>query len=257
MKEYELTYQKNIRDLGGLIGYQGMKVKSGRIFRGGFLDKVTPEDEPIVLSFNLTDIVDFRGEDEVHNRPDYFIPGVSYHNFPVIEEKVDKKHSHEADGNLLWFVENMKTGREHMLEIYKETVSSPKGIEAYSNFFKVLMKDDKRVTYFHCSQGKDRAGLAAFLIEIALGVDLEVAKEDYLRSNKAMGKRVDRLIEQVKNKSFFDERYRQSLYEVFSAHIDYLEEAIKAMESQGKTIIGYIKNVLGVDIDKFRELYLE
>ena len=256
MREYKLHYQKNIRDLGGLIGYQGKKVKFGRIFRGGFLDRVAPEDVPILESFKLTDIVDFRGKEEFENRPDYVLKGVTYHNFPVIQEKVNKEDLHNEDGNLLWFIKDNRPGHDHMMEVYQETVTTPRGIEAYKNFFKVLLEDN-RVTYFHCSQGKDRAGIAAFLIEMALGVDLEVAKEDYLRSNLAMEHRVEMLIEQVKNKPFYDEKYKKSMYDVFSAKIEYLEATIAIINEKYGSILDYLKNVLEVDIDRLRKLYLE
>ena len=257
MKEYELTFQKNIRDLGGMIGYQGKKVKNGRLFRGGFLDKITSDDLPILESFHLTDVVDFRGEEEFLNRPDYRLQGVRYHNFPVIQEHVKKEHIHNEDGNLLWFVENQKNGYEHMVLIYQEMVTSPLSISAYQRFFQILTEDNDRVTYFHCSQGKDRAGLGAFFLEIALGVPLEKAKEDYLHSNKAMGNRVETLINKVKNKDFYNENYCKSLHDVFTAKIDYLEVAIKAIYEVSLDIETYLKDVLKVDINRLREIYLE
>ena len=58
MREIELYYQKNIRDLGGLVGFKKKKVKSGRIYRGGFLGHVNVEDVKIINSLHLTDIVD-------------------------------------------------------------------------------------------------------------------------------------------------------------------------------------------------------
>ena len=68
MRKIQLSYQKNIRDLGGLIGYNGLKVKNGRIYRGGFLGRVNEEDVAIIDSLHLTDIIDFRGSNEFKNR---------------------------------------------------------------------------------------------------------------------------------------------------------------------------------------------
>ena len=257
MKVYELHYQKNIRDIGGMIGFSGKKVKSGRIFRGGFLDKIAPEDVPILESFKLTDVVDFRGETEFINRPDYVLLGVKYHNFPVLQQNVKNEHLKHQDGNLLWFIGDHSSGFEHMTKIYHDMIVTKDGQEAFKNYFKILMQDDDRVIYFHCSQGKDRAGMAAFLTEIALGVSLEDAKEDYLASNKAMLIRVDTLLRQVEYKDFYNEEYKQSLFDVFSAKLAYLQVSIDAMENMSGTILDYIKNVLEVDIDRLREMYLE
>ena len=71
MREIELTFQKNIRDLGGLFGFNEKKVKKGLLYRGGFFDKISEEDAVILESLNLTDIVDFSSEAEFFCRPDF------------------------------------------------------------------------------------------------------------------------------------------------------------------------------------------
>ena len=64
MRVYELSKQKNIRDLGGLVGFQGKTIKYGRLFRGGALNNVSEEDVEILKSLKFTDIVDFRSKEE-------------------------------------------------------------------------------------------------------------------------------------------------------------------------------------------------
>ena len=259
MRELELTFQKNIRDLGGLVGYQGMKVKKGVLYRGGFLDKITEEDAKVLESLHITHVVDFRSESEFLNRPDYRLNGVSYFNFPPIKEDMKKSHvsSNMADGNLLWFVSEDSSGYQHMLDIYRKNVTSIEGKEAYRNFFKLLLDNPDGVFYFHCSQGKDRAGLAAFYLEYALGVDIKVCFEDYLKSNKAMAVRVEYLINLVKNKSFYNEKYKQSMYDVFSAKTEFLEASIEEMIRTSGSIENYIKEELQVDINLLRDRFLE
>ena len=256
MREIELHYQKNIRDLGGLVGYKGMKVKSGRIFRGGFLDKLSEEDVLVMESLHLTDIIDFRSEKENKNRPDYYFEGVNYHNFPPLTENVKKEHQQYEDGNLLWFISPGTRGRDHMMQSYRECVTTPKAIEAYRNFFKILLMDN-RIVYFHCSQGKDRAGIASCLVEIALGISQEDALKDYLKSNKAMQKRIEVLVEMVKNKPFYNEEYHHSLLDVFSAKEEYLNAAIEEMIKMHGSVLNYIKKELKVNVTKLRKLYLE
>ena len=116
---------------------------------------------------------------------------------------------------------------------------------------------DNNVVYYHCSQGKDRVGVASYLIESALGVSEEDKVEDYLLSNVAMEKRRDRLIESVKNRPFYNEQYKKDLLEVFSAKIEYLEKAIETINSKYGGPIPYLENVLKVDVNKFREMFLE
>ena len=257
MKIYEFSKQKNIRDLGGLVGYNNKTIKYGRLFRGGGLDKVSEEDIEVLNSLHITDVVDFRSKDEFNHRPDFRLENVTYHNFTTFEHEHKKEHIVHDDGNLLWFMDKEDTGFSHLLKTYKELVDTEEGQEAYRNLFKIMMQDDSRVVYFHCSQGKDRVGVAAYLIESALGVDFETIKEDYLLSNVAMDKRKHHLIEAVKDKPFYNEQYHNDLLEVFSAKLEYLYGAIEIINNKYGGVLPYLKNILNVDIEKFREMYLE
>ena len=53
---------------------------------------------------------------------------------------------------------------------------------AYQRLFDLLLQDDGN-RYFHCTAGKDRTGVAGFLIMMALGVEEEDAIQEYLLSN--------------------------------------------------------------------------
>ena len=257
MKHIELTNQKNIRDLGGLIGHQQKKVKYGKLFRGGFLDKLTLEDVVVMNSLHITDIIDFRSEKENLIHTDYPLEGATYHNFPPLLDNVKEEDQKIEDGNLLWFVAPGNTGFNHMMDSYRHMVTSKEGIEAFRNFFKIIESKEDGVFYFHCSQGKDRAGLAAYFVEIALGVSQVSACKDYLRTNKAMKSRVEYLINQVKDRPYYNEQYKSSLIAVFTAKIEYLYAAIEEMKKMHGSVLEYIKKELDVDIDKLRKLYLE
>ena len=258
MRKIELSYQKNARDLGGLVGFNGLKVKEGRIYRGGFLGRVSKSDIETIDSLHLTDIVDFRSDVEFEERPDYRFAGVKYHNFPTLlpNEKLKENNDYD-DSNLLWFLGESTDGYGHMLRTYKESLLTEKGQNAYRNFFKVLLEDDKRVVYFHCSQGKDRAGLAAYLLEIALGVSEEDAIEDYLRSNEAMEPRIRQYKGMMRYKPYYNNEYEKALEDVFSANKDYLFSVINEIKEQYGSVTNFVKDELNVDIDKLRSYYLD
>ena len=257
MRKIILTYQKNIRDFGGLIGHQGKKVKEGRIYRGGFLGRVNTQDIPIVDSLHLTDIVDFRGSSEFENRPDYPFKGVTFHNFPMMKEDVKKKDSKTEDSNLLWFLGDQTDGFKHMYNLYPELLTHKIGIKALRKFFELLLSKNDGVFYFHCSQGKDRAGLAAYLLEVALGVPEEVCREDYFATNEAMEIRVKKYIEDLHCEPFYNETYEKALRDVFFAKAEYLDHALEVVKEKYGSIENYLINELKVDIEKLRALYLE
>ena len=69
--------------------------------------------------------------------------------------------------------------------------------------------------------------------------------------------KIDRLIDQVKDKHFYNEKYHSSLVDVFSAKLEYLESAINAINEKYGSITNFLTNTLGVDIPKLKEIYLE
>ena len=257
MRKVILTYQKNIRDLGGLVGYQGKKVKEGRIYRGGFLGRVSIEDIPIVDSLHLTDIIDFRGHGEFVDRPDYRFDGVNFHNFPMMKEDVKKSESKTEDSNLLWFLGDQTDGFKHMYNLYPRLLVDSVGIKALRKFFELLLSKDNGVFYFHCSQGKDRAGLAAYLLEAALGVSEQDCHDDYFATNEAMEIRVKHYIEDLHCEPFYNETYEKALKAVFYAKAEYLDHALEVVKEKYGSIENYLVNELKVDIEKLRALYLE
>ena len=255
MKRYILSHQKNIRDLGGMIGFENRRIKEGCLFRGGALSKLNDEDIEVVKSFNLTDVVDFRSKDEFLSNPDYRLEGVTYHNFPALRQNINKEDKKIEDGNLLWFLDEDGNGFTHLRKTYGDIILTEEGQTALKNYFKVISKSDRRC-YFHCSQGKDRAGIAAFLTEIALGVNINEAIKDYLLSNEAMQERIPRLIEKIKDRPFYNEEYEKSLIDVFSAKMDYINEMIEKINLLGGFDY-YLLKILKVDVNLLRSLYLE
>ena len=259
MKTYELTKQKNIRDLGGLKTKDGRHIRYGKIIRGGLLAKLTEEDVAVINELHLTDIIDFRSSLEFESFPDYPFEGAKMHNIPVLRistQEESNKRIKSADGNLLWFLEDHTSGFEHLRKIYSEFVTSEEGIFAFKKFFEIVSKEN-RVVYFHCSQGKDRTGFAAYLFEIALGVSEKDAMDDYLLSNVAMEKRAEALLRSVEYRPFYNEEYKKDLIDVFSTKVEYMEAAINEMNKLYGSTLNFIEKALSVNIEELKAIYLE
>ena len=75
--------------------------------------------------------------------------------------------------------------RARMKDFYVLLITSTKAQKAYRNFFDVLLnaKDGEGVA-FHCTQGKDRTGIAMMLLLTALGVDKETIIKRYMKFNR-------------------------------------------------------------------------
>ena len=194
MNVINLTYTFNTRDLGGIKTVDGKVIKDNCLIRSGVLKKLSDKDIELLKSHNLKTIIDFRSEKEFVERPDVKIDGVTYLNFPALKKNnlPKKKENDHYDSNLLQLVDKDEGGMKLLLSTYHDLVTSEEGIKAYQNFFKALL-DYEGAFLWHCSQGKDRAGLAAFFLLYILGVPFEECVKDYLHTNIAMKLKIQEL----------------------------------------------------------------
>ena len=58
-------------------------------------------------------------------------------------------------------------------------------------------------------------------------------------------------------KPYYNEEYEKSLYDVFSAKKEFLDASIEEMVKMSGSVLNYIEQVLQVDINLFRQLFLE
>ena len=74
--------------------------------------------------------------------------------------------------------------RKGMEKSYRSYVSTPLGQQGYSSFLHLVLEaKGKGAVLFHCADGKDRAGIACYLLLKTLGVKDETILEDYLLTN--------------------------------------------------------------------------
>ena len=257
MKVLNLTYTFNTRELGGLKTKDGKTIKHNHLIRSGLLKRLSLEDIELLKSHNLKVVIDFRSEQEFINKPDVRIDNVKYLNFPALKHDVSKnKDNKHSDSNLLQLVDKETGGMKMLLKTYHELVTSDEGIKAYQNFFKTLIEEEGAILW-HCSQGKDRAGLAAFFLEYMLGVPMEECIKDYLYTNIAMELKIKQLTPIVLNQSNNDRTLLPHLKDVFTAKIEYLNEAINTINSTYGSIDNFIINILKVDVNRLKDKYLE
>ena len=256
MKIINLESTFNTRDLSNFKGYNGRAIKENKLIRSGHLSVLTDNDVTTLKNHDLKIVVDFRSEHEFVSRADRRIEGVTYLNFPALPKKELASSGSNADSNLLNLVNKETGGKKLLLATYKNLFLTTEGIEAYKNFFKVVSENKEGAILWHCSQGKDRAGMAAYLLEYALGVSEEDRIKDYLYTNVAMEKVIARLTPKVMKLSNNDKALLPHLYDVFTAQMDYLNAAIETINETYGSIDNYLTNVLNVDIEKLRENYL-
>lgn len=187
--EIALEGAVNFRELGGYPAADGRTVKYGLLYRGGNLDALqSPTDRKTLQSWHLRSILDLRSAGEYDKHPDPAVPGAAYRRVCAMRM---------ADGTEMDF---SSTGIERLAAekaafekaaghpvhdydwfsvLYRQM---PFGNPAYHELF-ALLEQHRAPLLFHCTCGKDRTGIAAMLILLALGASRETALADYMLTN--------------------------------------------------------------------------
>ena len=165
----------NFRDLGGYPGRDGRPLRWRRLFRSDHLAELTEADRGLLRALGVTRAFDFRGMQERAAQP-YDVPGLAQHSL-AIEPTVAQNMAELASAGLPLSAARMAALME---ELYRRLVNDE--ADRFAQWFGHLLDDDAPLV-FHCTAGKDRTGVAAALLLLALGVPREVVEQDYLLTN--------------------------------------------------------------------------
>ena len=179
----------NFRELGGYRAADGRHVRRGLLFRGGSLDTLqSPADRARLESLHLREILDLRSAGEAARQPDPVVPGAHYQRICGMryEDGAEMDFSPAGIQRLTAEKAAFEAKAGHPMHdfywytaLYKEM---PFGNPAYHELFR-LLEEHRVPLLFHCTCGKDRTGIAAMLILLALGVSREDAIADYMLTN--------------------------------------------------------------------------
>lgn len=225
----------NVRDLGGYEAADGKTVKWRRAIRSGDLNLLTESDLDYLADTRIGVIVDFRGDGEVTAAPDK-TPSTwrETRRFPI------------DAGNVfgLGAIETVEDGRQVMMAMNRYFVEECQ--EQYKGFFAVLQNEASAPLLFHCSAGKDRAGLASALFLASLGVDRETILADYMLS-----------AEYVKDKYAAAVEQNPAMAPVMTTEPEFLQAAFEVIDEEYGGMESFLEEQLNVDLDKMRQLYTE
>lgn len=247
-----LTSVANARELGGYrIG--DSIVKKSVLLRSGSLVDITEEDKKILSEkYHLSMLVDFRMRMETESFPDPEIGDAIYLKLPVMEMEDSPEYDEELAK------EAFKKGRLEMLKdairmgmlderLYAYFLLSDRGKEAYRNFFKVLLElPEGGGVLWHCTDGKDRTGIAAMLLLTALGADKELIIEDYLLSNEYNSAKIQLAEESVRGMDVTEEVKRQITFGLAAVYESYMASAMQALTDKYGSVDGYLATEIGV-----------
>ena len=254
----ELPIELNMRDLGGLRAKDGRHVKEGLLFRSAALAFFDEEELEPVKALGIRTILDFRSPKGVKKKPNPVLEGAEYFNKCAAFRNLLEDLNSPGELASLIFDEDQRGNAADVL-ISSYTASLAFSNESFQFMFDRLL-DGKGPLLFHCANGKDRTGVAAMLILLALGVTEESVKEDFLQSNENRKARIDRLMSKYSpvSKRFGSARSILTMIEgVLPESADMLMSEI--LERYG-TYERYMEKEYGFDEEKLgrlRDMYLE
>lgn len=189
-----LTRSYNLRELGGYQTVDGKTVRWHKLLRSGSLNALTATDIKDLLDYGVAYDVDFRSRHEIKVAPDPFDDSqLTYHRLSVFpftdQDAAPKKPVKKGLIRFFGKKEPAIPERSSMERMYQQLVTDAHAQAAYRDLFTVLLNnhDPNGAVLYHCSAGKDRTGVATFLILSALGVDWETIVADYILSNEVLG----------------------------------------------------------------------
>jgi protein-tyrosine phosphatase len=169
----------NFRDLGGYQAADGRRVRWGQVFRSDNLGRLTDRDVIFLQKMGIRLVCDFRTPAEIKKLPDRYPPGPEGQSLrlPIRHGESDPADTFDRikNGDIDWMTE------AYMINGYIKNIDHFAPL--WATFFKSLAEPSNRPLVFHCTGGKDRAGVAAALILLALDVPEETVIRDHGLSN--------------------------------------------------------------------------
>ena len=258
----ELPGAKNARELGG-FAVNGGRIKKGVLLRAGTLGKAPEMVEKLEKSYKVRAIVDFRMDGERNASPDPEVHGARNIHLPVIE--FEDYIQQLGDPQLAKRYMSQQMGRDEMIEVaYQHGLIGPevypffllgeRGIKAYRSFFEILLNPEEGAVLWHCTDGKDRTGLASALLLVALGASKETIFEDYLMTNAYNAKVIEPIRSRLKELETAPEKIDAMVFASGGAIEGYLIRAFEVLEEKYNGAEGYLTKALGLTEDDFEIL---
>lgn len=233
---------RNFRDLGGYTTSDGARVKPGQLFRSGYLTDLSSAQKMSLQDLGIARVCDFRSAAERLDKPDPDLPGWqqidgcqggnSADSFAALSKLAERARAGEAvDWRGLIISSYAKMGQHYA--------------PAFRALFDSLVENPQEPVLFHCTAGKDRTGIAAALVLLALGVTEEQVVADYTMSemDPVSGLETDAYPEELVNQR-----------DLQATDSEYIRSALEGIKQDYGSIAIYLRDVMGLTDERMEVL---
>lgn len=252
----------NTRDIGGIPAADGRYVKHARLLRSGALDHATTRDLEVLLDdYHVRTVIDLRTEEErkEHPDPEDGLDGVNFVDAPVLSTST---FGVTREGGMMQALKALRTLQKDpagiMEEVYERMMLDEQSQRGFARFFDDVLATEEGSVLWHCTIGKDRAGLAAALLLHVLGAPREAIEQDYLATNKYVESETQNIMDALSSFGVAD-KLDKSIHVINSADPRFLKAALGAVEKRYGSLDAFARDELGVTDEKreiLRERYL-
>ena len=246
----------NFRELGGYPADEGKTVRWGQIWRGIPTARLTGDADRAKLdALGLRLILDLRSTAEAQKEPDYVPDGARL----VQICGLCAEDGHEiafAPGDIEHMMQEMPEGESISQLMYRRMLF---GNKAFKELFRALEAGETPVL-FHCSAGKDRTGVAAMLILLALGAADETICADFEQTNVCRKAEIDQILKEHAAEIAADPK--KKMFYLGAAGVDPAAApfVLRTIREKCGSAEGYLEQEYGLTparLMRLRRMYLE
>ena len=131
--------------------------------------------------------------------------------------------------------------------LYQRFLFSERGKAGYRRFFQELLDlPEGLAILWHCTDGKDRTGIASMLLLTALGASRETVMEDYLLTNEFNSELIVKARGMLERMPMDDAMRRKMLFGMGCVHEEYMATTLSALDENCGSAEAYLAKELGI-----------
>ncbi|MGC4853773.1 tyrosine-protein phosphatase [Micromonospora sp. DT4] len=248
-RDWEMVGAPNARDLGGLVGVDGRRVRVRQLIRSPALGRLTDSDLPVLAKLGPACVLDLRDGSEIAVAPTDRLAG---------EPRVVHLPVHDPEHPVFTYVSAVLLGHDldsyeelarrgtagAMAEIYRWFVTGESARVNFGAAARLAAEPDNLPLVYHCSAGKDRTGWLTVILLTALGVDEAAIRAEYLRNNELTDSLRAVIVEAMRRRN--PELDVDAVLPVLEVRAEYLDAGYDEVCRVHGSFDGYLRDGLGL-----------